>query len=482
MQQRQWSIKAIRTDRVTARSVGRAGRALQPEPRIAGRRAIISTGHGFRWCRTLVFRPSHSGLPFSPLDARALVTTLAWLRPFAALGQALAIVAVVAGLHVTLPLRPLVAGIAVLALAAALGLWRLRRAWPVGELEGVCHVAFDLLLLAWALYFTGGASNPFITLLLVPVALAAAALSVRGTGIVVLLAATAYAILMFHYVPLPDISTHGSAAGFRLHLTGMAINFLIAVLLLAVFIGRMTALLHAQRDATRALRERMLRDEGILAVATQAAEAAHELNTPLSTLRTLLPELERDREGDATLHEDVHLMLGELDRCRDILRRMVDYGRQQLSGTVQATTLGDYVHTNVERFRLLCPEADVDVSVPAQTADFPIEAQPGLAHALLNLMRNAFDASGENDSRVVTLAASVQDDWVEFVIGDRGKGLPDAEPGSAPRVSSKSNGLGLGLTLARSTIERLRGDLHASSDTGGTRIRVRLPSTGSTRS
>lgn len=444
-------------------------------------RIIIPVHHHFPR-RTFLIRLRNPALVSNPLDAHALVTTLAWLRPCAALGQALAIVAAIGWLRITLPLQPLVAGIAVMAVAAMLGFWRLRQAWPVGEIEAVCHIGFDLLLLAWALYFTGGASNPFITLLLVPVALAATTLSVRDTGFVVLLAAAAYAILMFRYVPLPDISTHGSAAGFRLHLTGMAINFLIAALLLAVFIGRMTALLRAQREATRELRERMLRDEGILAVATQAAEAAHELNTPLSTLRTLLPELERDGGGGATLREDVQLMIGEVDRCRGILRRMVDYGRQQLSGNAQATTLGDYVHANVERFRLLCPEAEVSVSVPAGIADYPIEAQPGLAHALLNLMHNAFDASSENASRVVTLDAAVRAGHVEFVIGDRGNGLPGLEPGSVPSASSKANGLGLGLALARSTIERLRGELHADSDTGGTRIRVRLPSPGGTPS
>lgn len=428
-----------------------------------------------------MIRSGKSPLALNPINAQALATTLAWLRPCAALGQALAIAVAISWLHVALPLPPLFAGIAVLALASPLAFWRLRQAWPVGEVEAVCLVVFDLLLLGWALYFTGGASNPFITLLLVPVALAATALSVRGTGVVVLLAAAAYAILMFHYVPLPDISTHGSAAGFRLHLTGMAINFLIAALLLAVFIGRMTALLYAQREATRELRERMLRDEGILAVATQAAEAAHELNTPLSTLRTLLPELERNDGRITTLREDVRLMIGEVDRCRNILRRMVDYGRQQLSGTARTTTLGDYVHANVERFRLLCPEAEVSVSVPAHSVDYPIDVQPGLAHALLNLMRNAFDASSDNDSRVVTLDAAAHNDLVEFVIGDRGTGLSDPGPANGPRVSSKVNGLGLGLALARSTVERLRGELHADSDTGGTRIHVRLPSAGSSR-
>lgn len=438
------------------------------------RRAIIHFDPECCLLRTLLTRLPAYPLAFSPPDTRALVTTLAWLRLCAALGQALTIAAVIVWLHVPLPRVPLAAGIGMLAFASPLTFWRLRLEWPVGEIEAVGHIAFDLLLLGWALYFTGGASNPFITLLLVPVALAAAALSARGTGAVLVLAAGTYAVLVFHYVPLPDMSVHGGT-GFRLHLTGMAINFLIAALLLAVFIGRMTAALHAQHAVTLNLRERMLRDEGILAIATQAAEAAHELNTPLSTLRTLLPELEHGREQDAALHDDVRLMLGEVERCRGILRGMVEYGQRQLAGKPQATTLGDYVHGNIDRFRLLCPEAEVDAQVAKSLVGYPIAVQPGLAHALLNLMRNAYDASRQNGSRLVTFNAEVNDGAVEFVIGDQGPGMSANAFAGLPASSSKPGGLGMGLALARSTIERLRGELHAQPGPGGTRIRVRVP-------
>jgi two-component system, sensor histidine kinase RegB len=421
-----------------------------------------------------VFRLSSSSPASTPLDARALAATLAWLRPCAAIGQALAIAAAIIGLHVALPLVPLVTGIAVLTLATPIAFWRLRRAWPLGEAEAVCHVAFDLLLLGWALYFTGGASNPFITLLMLPVALTAMALSPAGTAAVVMLATALYAVLIFHNVPLPDMSMH-SGSGFRLHLTGMAINFLIAVMLLAVFMGRMTASLRMQREATRRLHERMLRDEGILAIATQAAEAAHELNTPLSTLRTLLPELERGREEDAALRSDVRLMVGEVERCRAILRCMVEYGRRQLSGVEQTVTLGEYVRGNVERFRLLCPGAEVNAHVAASQSGHPVAVQPGLAHALLNLMQNAFDASAQNGSRLVTLDADMRDGRVEFVIGDRGDGIPDDRLEGMSVASSKPDGLGVGLALARSTIERMRGELCARHDTGGTRVLVRVP-------
>ncbi|TAN07340.1 MAG: HAMP domain-containing histidine kinase [Rhodanobacteraceae bacterium] len=415
----------------------------------------------------------HNASAATAFDARALVTTIAWLRPCTALGQALAVAAAVGWLRISLPLVRLGAGIAVLMLATPIAFWRLRRPWPVGEIEAFGHVAFDILLLGWVLYLTGGASNPFTTLLLVPVALAAAALSGRATAAVTLLAAAVYGVLVFAFVPLPDMPAHGQ--GFRLHLTGMTINFAIAVLLLAIFVARMNASLRAQRRATRHLRERALRDEGILAIATQAADAAHRLNTPLSTLRTLLPELERGRPGDVALHEDVVLMTGEVDRCRDILREMVDYGRHQLAGATEATTLGEYVRANGDRFRLLRPEAEVTTKVAPALRDRCIEVQPGLAHALLNLMQNALDASMRNHSHVVTLGATATGGNLEFVIGDRGGGFAAERMRSLPSASSKPEGLGIGLALARSTVERMRGEVHARSGADGTEVCVRLP-------
>ncbi|WHZ18279.1 MAG: Sensor histidine kinase PrrB (RegB) [Rhodanobacteraceae bacterium] len=412
----------------------------------------------------------------SRFDARALVMTSAWLRPCDALGQALAVAVAIIWLRIPVPLAPLAAGIAVLILATPVAFWRLRQAWPLGETEAFCHVAFDILLLGWALYFTGGASNPFITLLLVPVALSAAALSVQATASVTALAAAVYGILIFVNVPLPDMPMHGNA--FRLHLTGMTVNFMIAILLLAVFIARMHASLNTQREAIGRLRERALRDEGLLAIATQAAEAAHRLNTPLSTLRTLLPELGRGREGDAALRADLEVMTGEVERCRNILREMVEYGRGQLADGMRATTLGAYMHDNADRFRVLRPEAAVTTQLAPALRDQPIEVRPGLAHALFNLMQNALDASRRNGSNVVTLAADTDGKQIEFVIGDQGRGFTEAVASGLPVASSKPDGLGIGLLLTRATVERMHGELQAFSDAEGSRVCVRLPLTG----
>ena len=109
----------------------------------------------------------------------ALTRTLAWLRLCAIAGQCVAVLVCAWWMQLAIPLLPLLIGIGLLAVFAVFAAWRLRQPWPVRQVETIGHIAFDTLVLGYLLYFTGGASNPFITLLLVPIALSAAALSAR---------------------------------------------------------------------------------------------------------------------------------------------------------------------------------------------------------------------------------------------------------------------------------------------------------------
>ncbi len=254
----------------------------------------------------------------------ALARTLAWLRLCAIAGQSVAVLVCAWWMQLEIPLLPLLVGIGLLAVFSVFAAWRLSQPWPVGEWETIGHIAVDTLVLGYLLYCTGGASNPFVTLLLVPIALSAAALSVRSILAVSALAGIAYLVLLYWHVPLPmPMPMHDeSHGGFSLHVAGMGVNFVISALLLGFFINRLAHALRIQQLEVQRVRERALRDEGILAIATQAAGAAHELNTPLSTMRTLLPELRREHAGDALLAEDLKLLEGQVDRCRTILREM----------------------------------------------------------------------------------------------------------------------------------------------------------------
>ncbi|MEO5831424.1 MAG: ATP-binding protein [Rhodanobacter sp.] len=419
--------------------------------------------------------PHRRSTPLARIGPFALTRTLAWLRICAIAGQSTAVLVCAWWMHLNVPLLPLLVGIGVLAVFSVAAAWRLTQPWPLGEWEAVGHIAFDTLVLGYLLYFTGGASNPFITLLLVPIALSAAALSARSVLIVFALAAIAYVVLLYSHMPLPVPMGEVSASRFSLHVAGMGVNFLIMALLLSFFISRLAHVLRLQQLEVQRVRERALRDEGILAIATQAAGAAHELNTPLSTMRTLLPELRREHADEAALAEDLALLEGQVDRCRTILREMVAFGKAQLSQELERLTLAQFIHGCLERFQLLRPEADLTVTVDPELTQIRLRTPPGLRHSLLNLLNNAVDASAARQSCAVALAISRDGPWLQLSVRDYGPGFNDDDAITALGHSHKQTGLGIGLALAEATAERLSGELIAGNTDDGAEVCLRLP-------
>jgi two-component system sensor histidine kinase RegB len=410
-----------------------------------------------------------------PIGPFALTRTLAWLRLCAIAGQSMAVMVCSWWMHIDIPTLSLLLGIDMLAVFAVFAAWRISQPWPVREWETVCHIVADTLVLSYLLYFTGGARNPFITLLLVPIALSAAALSVRAVLAIAAIAAAAYAVLLYWYVPLPMNELSSIDHGFSLHVAGMGVNFVVTALLLGFFINRLATAVRLQQQEVQRVRERALRDEGILAIATQAAGAAHELNTPLSTMRTLLPELRREHASDAVLDEDLELLEGQVERCRTILREMVAFGKAQLSQEPERVKLPAFIHGCVERFQLLRPEAELDLKVAPQLESLVLRTPPGLRHALLNLLNNAVDASALRDSHSVALEVRRNEQWLEWRVRDRGPGFAAAGTTAVIGNSGKQSGLGIGLALAEATAERLAGELIITNTGDGAEMCLRLP-------
>lgn len=406
----------------------------------------------------------------------AVARTLAWLRLCAVAGQAITVAAVVWWLQLDIPVMALLGGIALLALFALFTFWRLSWRAPVTPREVVMHIAVDTLVLGFLLYQTGGASNPFVSLLVVPIALAAAALPLSHVVAVATLAGSAYLGLMIRHLPLPELRNHAAGTHLDLQVLGMALSFVITAALLGIFITRLARALRVREAYIARKRERALRDDGIMAIATQAAGAAHELNTPLSTIRTLVAELRRGDVADETLAEDLALLAGEADRCREILRGIVKSGAEQMAGTAERMGVDRFTSSCLHRFSLLRPEIDVRWTA-VDTVGGTIVVEPSLRHALINLLSNAADASLATGSNEVELQSISDQAQIEFRVRDHGPGLALSLAESRTLFqSSKPEGLGLGLALADATAERLGGELVTIAAIDGGLVQcLRLP-------
>lgn len=403
----------------------------------------------------------------STLPARALLGRLLAVRLSLICGWAVGIVALHGGLGIRLPLLPMLTVLALMGLFSLATAWRLRLDAPATQMEFLGHLLADLTAFAVLVFFSGGATNPFVSLMLVPVIIAAISLRPRWVWLLAAVAGGYYALLLFVYEPL---AVADPTAAYGMHLGGMWFNFLISAALIAYFVTRMHAALRARDRELAGMREKQLRDERIVALGTQAALAAHELATPLATIQTTAHELASAFANDPEIGEDCRLLEKQAQACKAILTQIA--ARAQDTPPV-AMALDAWLRAVVERWQVLRPDARIRSRLPADARDFT--PPDGFEQALLNVLNNAADATPD----AVEFSATADAQALVIDVADRGPGFTAEQKAQAGRVlfsGKPGRGWGMGLALTHATLERLGGSVTLTERKGGgSRVRITLP-------
>ncbi len=399
---------------------------------------------------------------------------LAFLRLFAPTAQALTLLVVTQQYGVHAPPAPVYILLVIEALLAAATWIRVSRTPHVSAGELFAQVHLDILLLTAMLYFTGGASNPFAPLYLLPMSIVASALRARWVWITALSTMVAYAFLRLHHVPL--YHPNGETEVYQLHEDGMVVNYLFTAALLAFFVNRMrVTFLHHQRLLADA-RDAQMRSESVVAIGSLAAGYAHELGSPLATVAVVVSELKCQHRDNARLVLDLQLIEDQIRSCKQVISSMVDAGGRRRAESVVGAKLDHFVQSIVEAARALHPDATIMLTLDRLKPPPRIVAEETLRQAITNLVTNAAQAS--------PLHVEVRADWsgAELMIEVRDRG-----PGFAADMLSRlgkqvgttkgpAGGMGLGLMLSAATLERLGGRLELSNDPeGGARAAIHVP-------
>ncbi|MCG6657070.1 HAMP domain-containing histidine kinase [Halomonas campisalis] len=351
--------------------------------------------------------------------------------------------------------------------------WRLGRQWVVTHTEYVFHLLADVLGLTLLFYFTGGSTNPFINYYLVPVTIAAATLPWRHAWVIAATAMASYTLLMVTYHPVPQL-THPSDEPFNLHILGMWINFGLSAGLVTFFIYKMAHALRNRDQALSRTREAALRNEQVVAVATQAAGTAHELGTPLSTMAVLLSEMREDARGDPALEKDIDLLRQQVDLCKSRLRHLVEQADRRRMAEPEVHDAREWLKSVVQRWLVLRPDVSHRLEIAGKRSTPWLTVDTTLEQALTNLLNNAADANPDN----INIHLDWNDDEVTIDIRDHGPGvaMAIADQLGETFVSTKSKGLGIGLFLTHATINRFGGGVSLyNHPEGGTLTEVTLP-------
>ena len=261
-----------------------------------------------------------------------------------------------------------------------------------------------------------------------------------------------------------------------LHLVGMWLIYALSACLITGLVASMADRIRAHRAEIAASREYQLRNERILTVATMAAGAAHDLGTPLSTMSVVLGEMADEDQSSPQLKEDIALLRSQIDLCKNRLAQLVANSQNQQPCIQSAKECAVQV---MDEWQLLRPDIDLKFNCP-DLFPYKIQADFSLKAALINLLNNAADAS----PHFVELKLTYETNTVVFQIRDQGTGfLPSImeQPGVAS-ISTKQEGLGLGLQLSAATIEKLNGTVRLynahkgdSTEPSGAITEVRLP-------
>jgi len=391
--------------------------------------------------------------------------TLCSLRWLATAGQAATILVATWVLGLPLAQVPLWTGVAVLALFNTHAQLRVHGT-DTAPATAFAHILVDVTVLTWMVGWSGGITNPFGSLFLILIALAALALPARWTLAVAAACLIGYCLSAALGRPLP---AGGYFAPEVLQQWGVVANFLISVTVVLAFSTRLAIALRQREHELSLLRERFARNEGIVALATHAASVAHELNTPLATM-TLLADDIAEQNQSTEVREDVETLRELLVQCRERVLALAAPASPDAPGRGPATAL-----QVLEQWRLVRPTITL-----VRNADAPLTLplDPGVGHLLMVLLNNAAEASEQADRSDVELSLRTEGDALVGEVRDFGPGF-DTRKAVLPGTlfsSSKSDGMGVGLALSHATIERLHGEMWMRPAQGaGSRVGFRIP-------
>ncbi len=416
---------------------------------------------------------------------------LGWLiklRWAAVSGQLLAVLTAWRIFDVALPVGSLFAVIGIAAITNLLlqGWFRGMEAKPKapaigqrGELLILALMVLDMGLLTALLYLSGGPSNPFVLVYLVNMLLVAVLVRPLWSAILTILALLCYGFLFLEHqaVPLLEPGSGGERSG--LHLAALLAAFLTAAGTLLYFYIRVTLELDRFEKALARSRQAQERSAKLTAMATLAAGAAHELSSPLSTIAIVSSELLRSLEAQETSEEDmedVRLIRREVQRCRRILDQMAHDAGESTGEAFSSFSVEELVEATLDGVRN--PErihVHLHPGILAEPLHLPLRA---VAQALRGLLKNALDASAGSEG--VQLEVSAEEERLILHVRDEGRGMsPEIlEQAENPFFTTKEagQGMGMGLLLTRTVLERLGGTMELASEMGvGTSVRLTLP-------
>ncbi|MBO9473675.1 ActS/PrrB/RegB family redox-sensitive histidine kinase [Shimia sp. R10_1] len=326
------------------------------------------------------------------------------------------------------------------------------------ESENRYMLLFDVLQLGFLLFLTGGLHNPFSFLVVAPVTIAASVLSIRSAMMLASLAVVIVTALLEFHLPLRTENLSVLEIS-NVFLFGHWTAIIIAIFFSSFYSRQVVSEMSSMGEALAATQMALAREQKLTDLGGVVAAAAHELGTPLATIKLASAELLEELDDRPELREDAALIREQADRCRDILRSMGRAGKDDLHlrKAPLSAVIEEAAEPHMDRGKTLVFDHFEITESPE------ILRRPEIIHGLRNLIQNAVDFASDT----VWVETSWDEASISVRILDDGSGFPPhligriGDPFMRHRKPEKERkkrpgyeGMGLGLFIAKTLLER----------------------------
>ena len=271
------------------------------------------------------------------------------------------------------------------------------------------YLSFDIMQLGILFFLTGGITNPFIFLIIVPAVFSSQHLSIYSSFILVTLITVILFLLTFYYIELPHPGElHFHAPDYYLY--AIPLSIFIGLLFLVYFGVKFGEENRIRNKAYDKIQELMAKENELISLGAQSAAAAHSLGTPLSTILLTAKELQKEFGSNTKIKKDLDLLLSQSNRCKDILKKLSMNPKVEDKFLATNLDLYDYLNEITISFQEISKK-DFTLNFDNHKNKIKISNSSELVYGLRNFIGNAnkfsknkieiFLNSDKNDTEII---------------------------------------------------------------------------------
>ena len=335
----------------------------------------------------------------------------------------------------------------------------------LSEKQIFLFLCFDILQISILISFNGGYTNPFIFIILAPIAIAASYLTLERILVILSLALVSFALIFNFFIDLPETVRPNISIYYSL---GIMISLFISSIFLVFYLYYFSLNYKSTQKAYELASKQLQDEKELLKVGGLAAAAVHELGTPLNTINLIVGDFDQDRDLKKKYRDDINTLKVELDRCKAILKELsTNPESKEISNEISNMSLDAYVQSLSEQFKSNYRVINIDYRSDDNSKNINIQITPELNIAMNNIIKNAISFA----EKEILIISEVEGGQYRIKIRDDGPGFNKkflanfGKPFYSSRPEKGVN-MGLGLFITKQMIENLNGEILVQNNNG----------------